>query len=282
MKTDWLFKDQAGREVTTSHFSDALNQVITPQCRVLYVHTGLSFGTPNPALGRAGLLARLLDVIRSTGVSTICMPAFTFSFCNGESFDVDKSKTRMGSLNEFMRKEPEAFRSADPLMSVVLIGQDKDLVDGIGHESVGRNSTFDLISRRDGVEFLFFGVRLGDCFTYMHYLEWVAQVPYRYNRAFTGKVIKYGQVREETYTLFVRYNNVQPNKASYTFEDMLAQQELLRTASVGDNSLRAVRQEDARILYMSLLHANKDFFIMEPFSLDNADPTFAVHDMVAL
>jgi aminoglycoside 3-N-acetyltransferase len=167
-------------------------------------------------------------------------------------------------------------------MSVALVGADRDLVENLGHESIGTNSTFDKLSRREGVKFLFLGVRLGDCFTYMHYLEWVAKVPYRYNRDFTGKITHAGRTYQDTYTLFVRYHNVKPNAASYNYEQVLAQRGLLRVAPLGDNSVRCVSEPEARAVYLELLRQDPNYFIERPFSPQAADTTFAVRNMVAL
>jgi aminoglycoside 3-N-acetyltransferase len=268
--------------VTGNGLRAALDGVQAHDCRVLYMHTGLSFGLPNPELSRAELLDDIYQTIRSLGVPTLCVPTFTFSFCNGEDYDSTRSKSRMGVLNEFIRCRPEAVRSVDPLMSVVVVGDDRDLAENLGHESIGTNSTFDKLSRRQGVKFLFLGVRLGDCFTYMHYLEWLAGVPYRYNREFTGKITHAGKTYEDTYRLFVRYHNVNPNAASYTYEQLLTDRGLLRVAALGDNFIYCIGEPEARAVYHELLRSAPNYFIERPFRAEEADRTFAVQNMVAL
>jgi len=73
-------------------------------------------------------------------VRTICMPTFTFSFCNGLAYNPETSISKMGILNEFFRKQKDVIRSNDPLLSVALNGVDKDLVERIGKSSIGANS----------------------------------------------------------------------------------------------------------------------------------------------
>lgn len=282
VKTENLFKRADGQWVTTLDIAEALRAVGAHDCKVLYMHTGLSFGQPNAELSRTELLDAVYQAVRSLGVPTLCVPTFTFSFCNGEDYDVDQSKSRMGALNEFIRRRPEAARSVDPLMSVALVGEDHDLVENLGHESTGANSTFDKLSRRSGVKFLFLGVRLGDCFTYMHYLEWRAKAPYRYNRDFTGKITHQGRTYEDTYTLFVRYRDVKPGNGSYAYEQLLAEKGLLRAVPLGDNFIRCVSEPAARALYLELLQQTPNYFIERPFSPQDADKTFVAHNMVAL
>ncbi len=282
LKTKNLFKTGEGRWATVSDLAAALRSVGAHDCQGLYMHTGLSFGAPNPDLRRTELLEAIYETIRALGVPTLCVPTFTFSFCNGEDYDVTESKSRMGALNEYIRRRPEAVRSVDPLMSVAVVGDDRDLAENLGHESIGTNSTFDKLSRRQGVKFLFLGVRLGDCFTYMHYLEWVAGVPYRYDREFTGKITHAGKAYEDTYRLFVRYHNVKPNAASYTYEQLLTDRGLLRVAALGNNFIGCIGEPEARAVYHELLRRDPNYFIERPFRAEEADRTFAAQNMVAL
>ena len=122
MSQQLLFKTAQGTPVTSDNLRAALDSVQAHDCRVLYMHTGLSFGLPNPELSRAELLDAIYQTVRSLGVPTLCVPTFTFSFCNGEDYDSTRSKSRMGAINEYIRKRPEAIRSADPLMSVAVVG----------------------------------------------------------------------------------------------------------------------------------------------------------------
>ncbi|MBR4774956.1 MAG: AAC(3) family N-acetyltransferase, partial [Bacteroidales bacterium] len=149
-----LFLPKDGRWVTNKSLTEKLLSLGADQCETLYIHTALSFGQPNPELRKSALLGELLNVIKGLGVRTVCMPTFTFSFCNGLDYNPATSASRMGVLNEFFRKQEGVIRSADPLMSVALLGEDRDLVEGIGHVSCGENSTFDKLRHRDGVKFL--------------------------------------------------------------------------------------------------------------------------------
>jgi aminoglycoside 3-N-acetyltransferase len=282
MTKQLLFKTERGKLVTSDDLHAALDHVRAYDCQVLYLHTGLSFGLPDPAVSRAELLAAIYNTIRGLKVPTLCVPTFTFSFCNGEDYDSARSKSRMGALNEFIRRRPEAVRSVDPLMSVAVVGEDRDLAENLGQESIGTQSTFDKLSQRQGVKFLFLGVRLGDCFTYMHYLEWAAGVPYRYDREFAGKITHVGRTYEATYRLFVRYHNVKPNAGSHTYEQLLKERGQLRVAALGDSFVGCVGESEARALYCELLDQDPNYFIERPFRAEEADRTFTAQAMVAL
>lgn len=249
---------------------------------IIYMHTALNFGLPNPEIGRKGVLEGIFEVLASRSWLTLCVPTFTFSFCNNEPYDVQRTPSSMGALNEFIRKMPQAVRSSDPMMSVALLGENRDLIDHLGSESIGTESTFDRLRRKKGVKFLFLGPKLGDCCTYMHYLEWLARVPYRYNRPFSGTIRDGQDERAETWELFIRYNNVIPNDGSYRLEDRLIAMGYQKRAVVGDSSISVVDKEDVSIEYLALLAKYPDFFITEPFNEKIKDETFVPHKMVAL
>lgn len=281
MKNQRLFFSN-GTWVTSKDLLDTLKAVGAQNCNILYMHTGLTFGVPNPELSRSELLRAMYETVLELGVTTLCVPTFTFSFCNGKDYSVSASKSYMGALNEYIRRQPESIRSVDPLMSVALVGKDRDLVENLGHESTGENSTFDKLSRKKGVKFLFLGVGLGDCFTYMHYLEWMAKVPYRYDREFSGKITNEEKSWKDTYTLFVRYNNVFPNDASYTYGQLLEDEGSLKSARYGDSLIGCVNEADARALYLDLIANDPNYFIKEPFTKASTDTTFIARNMVAL
>lgn len=278
-----LFLSKDGHWVTNKSMIDTLVSIAADRCDILYIHTSLSFGLPNPKLRKSALLAEILNVIKSLGVRTICMPTFTFSFCNGLDYNPALSVSRMGVLNEYFRKQEGVIRSLDPLMSVALMGEDTDLVTGIGHVSCGENSTFDKLRLRDNVKFLFLGPKIGDCMTYMHYLEWLYSVDYRYNRVFKGKVIVGDSVSEEEYALFVRYKSVIPNTASYVFEQRMYDNGTALIAPCGDGTISVVDEKSASTEYRKCLDENPHFFVDFEDGVFVKDKTFILdHEMVAM
>ncbi len=276
-----LFKESNGNWITNFDILKILEQSGAHDCKILYMHTGLSFGTPNPALKKSEMLLALYEVICALKVPTLIVPTYTFSFCNGLPFDIVHSKSKMGVLNEFIRNQPTAIRSIEPLMSVALIGEDQDLATGIGHISIGENSTFDKLHYRNDVKFLFLGTRLGACFTYMHYIEAFVKSHYRYNREFTGKIITKDNEYEDTYTLFVRYKNVKPGNASFDYEDILVNKGIAKKMTCGDSFITTVDEPRAFEVYHDMICKEPDLFI-DKSSIHDYDKTFIVKDMIAL
>lgn len=278
-----LFLAKDGKWVTNKSMIETLLSLEADKCDILYIHTSLSFGTPNPDLKKKAMLGELLNVIKELGVKTVCMPTFTFSFCNGLDYNPATSSSRMGVLNEFFRKQEGVIRSADPLMSVALMGEDKDLVTGVGHVSCGENSTFDKLRHRDNVKFLFLGPKIGDCLTYMHYMEWLYSVDYRYNRVFRGNVTIGEKTSVEEYSLFVRYNSVVPNTASYDYEQKMYDNGTAFVAKCGDGTISIVSEKNASVEYKKCLDENPYYFVDFENDIFVKDKTFKLdHEMVAM
>ena len=76
----------------------------------------------------------------------------------------------MGAFNEFIRKKEGRYRTLDPLLSLSVPDCLKGVFSAVGDHSLGEGSGLDLLHHMDGVKFLFFGARLGNCFTYVHYV----------------------------------------------------------------------------------------------------------------
>ncbi len=278
-----LFLAKNGEWVSNKTMVDKLLSIGADKCDILFIHTSLSFGQPNPQLKKKELLGELLNVIKALGVKTVCMPTFTFSFCNGVDYDPANSSSRMGVLNEFFRKQEGVIRSNDPLMSVALYGEDKDLVTGVGHFSCGENCTFDKLRHRDNVKFLFLGPRIGECLTYMHYLEWLYNVDYRYQRVFRGNVTVNGVTKPEEYALFVRYNGVTPNDYSFVYEQRMYDKGLAFTTNCGDGTISVVGEKEASAEYRLCLDENPHVFIDLREGKLVQDKTFIIdREMVAM
>ena len=184
-----LFQDREKNWITYGDLVRAMKEVKADDCDALLIHTDLSFGLPTRELKRKELVEVLYDAICELGVKTLIFPTFTFSYGNREDFDVKNTKCKMGMLNEYVRKMPESVRSKDPLMSVCVIGENKELAKVSGNKSLGEGSFFDRFHHTKNTRIMFFGAQLPQCHTQMHYVEEKLRVPYRYDMKFEGNII---------------------------------------------------------------------------------------------
>jgi aminoglycoside 3-N-acetyltransferase len=271
------------KNISNLDIFNSLKKIRAHETDVLYVHTELNFGYPNPEISRKDLLKYLYEIIISLNVSTIIFPTYTFSFCNNVNFNIEESKTSMGILNEFARSQNDGIRSVDPLMSNFLIGKNKYLVKDIGKYSIGNNSTFDLLYISNlKTKFLFFGPKIGDCFTFMHYMEQRLKIPYRYNKKFYGLINNGKKIYKDEYYLFVRYSEVYPSCGSYIYENLLFEKNLSLSQKVGKTNISIVEMKTAYNCFKDLIDLSPSFFIRDIFNKKNKKNFFNVKNMISL
>lgn len=278
-----LFFTELNESISNVDLLNSLKSIGSNDADILYIHSALNFGAPNTALKKKDLLNIIFETLIDLRVSTMIFPTYTFSFCNGDNFNVQETKTPMGILNEYVRKQPVAIRSIDPLMSNVLIGENHDLVKKIGKNSIGEESTFDHLHNTPlKVKFLFLGPAIGDCFTYMHFIEERLKIPYRYTRDFTGIITDQSQSYEDTYKLFVRYNNVIPGAGSYIYENMLLERGHAKKMKLGNSHVSITDENSSYSTYVELISKYPNFFLKEPFVKQKALKDFFMKNMVSL
>lgn len=259
-----LFNDANNNKVMKNDFIDALDKLKVHNAKYLYIHSDLSFGIPNAELSRKEILGTLLDLVLSTGVDNIIFSTFTFSFPNNEPYNVKTSKTLMGALNDYTRKDSRGVRSLDPIMSNVHFGKDKTLVTDIGKFSCGENSTYHKLEQSDNVLFLFFGVHPSTCFTYSHFIEERLNVPYRFNKEFTGKITdSLGNTYEDTYKFFVRCKGVVAGTNPKITEEAY-KNGAIQEVPIGDNYIYTYDKDKITDIYVKGIKNDINFMLGAP------------------
>lgn len=278
----YLFK-YGNQKITSGDILEILQNFNADQCDVLYIHTGMQFGMPNLELSRSDLLDTFADVLYKLDVPTLIMPSYTFSFCNDEVFDISLTRSSMGAFNEHLRTKHQWKRSHDPLMSNILFGNKTGFIDDIGKNSVGEGSTFDLLAKSgQKVKFLFLGPRVHDCFTYMHYLEAVEKVPYRYNYDFEGIIVNGERQYEDKYSLFIRDEGVEAGGGAKIYENIMIESQLAKFRFLGGGAITVLDLESAQDIYIDLLRKSPNFYIEEVFNTPTRSKVFQKRKMVAL
>ena len=112
-----LFIDKDGKAYDAEDVRRALYQIGAHDCETLFIHSDIMFGTAPQDFNRREYLGMLYEVVCDLNVKNIIVPTFTYSFCNHEEYDVNKSRTSMGAFAEYVRKQPGRYRTLDPLLS---------------------------------------------------------------------------------------------------------------------------------------------------------------------
>ena len=166
----------------------ALARVGVAKGDTVFFHVSLeALGFVESAKNAEVFLSCLLDAVGEGG--TILMPAYTFSFCRQEEFNISKSPVQKGAFStsteflEFFRNHPKAIRSREPIYSVAGIGQKaKELLTGLPNTSFGKGSLYDRLKQADG-KICAIGAELHQS-TFVHHVEEMAGV--RFKKLYTG------------------------------------------------------------------------------------------------
>ena len=132
------------------------------------------------------LIDRVLDAIGPEG--TLILPTFNFDLRSGENFDPQKTATVCGALSEAARLRPDFERTKNALHSFVVKGKLKEALFACDRLcSYGKGSIFELVADQK-CQLLSIDLSLHNSFTFIHYIEEIARVPYRYDRVVDIKV----------------------------------------------------------------------------------------------
>ncbi len=140
---------------------------------------------------------------------TLVMPAFDFGFCRGDPFDPQRTPSACGQLSEAFRSIAGAVRSTSPPFSTVTaVGPRAAEIVGIESlTSFGRDSIFQYL-RDIEAKHLLIGCGFNEGVAHVHWLEELAEVPYRYWKKIEGEVIVGGEARHRAFFMYARRRDV--------------------------------------------------------------------------
>lgn len=136
---------------------------------------------------------------------TLIFPTYNWGFCKGETFDYANTISQTGTLTNIALKRDDFIRSKHPIYSVVVKGKYANKLYSLDYkESFGANSIFEFLHQNNG-KMLLIDIDYNKCFTYVHYVEKMIGVNYRYEKDFTSKYIdELGEEDIKTYSMYVR------------------------------------------------------------------------------
>ena len=261
-----IFYDEDNKLYTSQEIKQILVNIGASDCETLFIHSDVMFGRPAEGFKKKEYLQTLYDIIADIGVRNVVVPTFTYSFPNNEDYDIQNSRTSMGAFNEYVRRLPNRYRTEDPLLSLSVPSSLEPLFDHVSNHSLGIGSGLDIIHHMDNVKFLFLGAEMGDCFTYVHYVEKIMEVPYRFDMQFEGNVIyPDGEVKKRAQTIHTQcYGAKLPVKYDY-FEQEMEDKGFLKKVKIGDKYIGCLSETDAYREIVSHINSDINYYLQEPF-----------------
>ena len=256
MGTDWNF--------TSQDLVDELYAIGIRRADTIFVHVSLdTLGQPKDCSSSEQVHQVLLDGLQTVigAEGTILVPTYSFSFCKQQVFDIDNTPTTGGPWSasadflEFFRKLPGAVRSADPIHSVAGLGpKAEELLTNLPNTCFGRDSVCERLMMAGG-KLCMIGVDLEEA-TFRHYVEELAQVPFRFKKLFTGHIRDGEKLRKAGWIYNVRILSDNGYPECPDLERKAIASGKCRVARLGGGELKAIDCTDYFDLIMHELVAD--------------------------
>lgn len=209
---------------------------------VLLVHSSYnSFG--GVAGGPQTVINALLEVLSETG--TLIVPTFNYDFCDGKSFDVLKTPSKMGIITEIVRKDPQSRRTQDPVFSFSIIGKYRDYLSNLKYShSFGPNSVFAKLRELDA-KIMIIGLLYNPSMTFFHHVEETQGCDYRYFKEFQGNITDYeNQTKQSKIVLYVRNIEKGITNSLDKMGFIMESENIIKKKRIGESNVKLMKAND--------------------------------------
>lgn len=174
--------------------------------------------------------------------STLIFPAFTYSFCKTGLFNKITTPSEVGIFDEYIRTKKNYQRSDHPIFSFSCKGKFKDLFLNNSNSASGEGSVFEKLYTFDA-KMLFLGCRFLTSGTFLHFVEQMNRVPYRYSKIFFPKSkMKYSYY--EYYVNSIEKYNFYERKKKLKIETDLIKNKILKNNKIGNFEISICNTRD--------------------------------------
>lgn len=193
--------------------------------RVVLVKTDLRYLGPFEDPRRSAILAahfRALAELVNLDKGTIVVGADSASLCNTDTpFDPANSPSELGVFTEYVRQQDNAFRTYHPFISHAAIGADAETIcSNVSRHAYGLGTAKAKMLELDAL-YLSVGREPGWTCSFVHHMEMLMGVPYRYTKEFKHPMVQPdGSISKELFYMFVCYRglNLQRNRNKKFFK----------------------------------------------------------------
>lgn len=163
----------------------------------IYVSTSLGVvGKPPPQVRSQEELCKLffdsiMEIIGKEGC--LMAPAFSYTFGSSKAtepstFSVETTPAMVGAFPNYMLQVKGRLRSIDPMISVVAYGEGcAECFRWFYRTSYGEDSFLSQLAKNPKAKFLHIGLGY-KWLPIIHYIDWLAEVDYRYEKVFNGVI----------------------------------------------------------------------------------------------
>lgn len=175
------------------------------------------------------------NIIGPTG--TICINSHSFDTLRFKrKFYYNKPVTTSGGFANYILSLKNSIRSNHPAFSVASIGYKSKLVSqNNSHHNYGYKSPYEKFLRLNGKM-----LSLGADYVrnpFNHIAEYMAGVPYYYNKYTNFEIVKNKKKIKEEYTSFVRYLNIELESDFKKLKKELKKNKIVKSAKLGESHI---------------------------------------------
>lgn len=195
-------------------YLDIAKQLELPEGAIVYlsselIQIALLAKRNNERFDADKLIDSFLEVLGERG--TLCIPVFNFDFTNCGFYDYRKSKGTTGVLGNYALYHKGFQRTKHPVHSFAVAGYRKDEYCNLENSnSFGSDSIFQRFYEQNAIQIIL-GTDYQRAMTFVHYVEMMEKVPYRYRKVFKGKYVDArGTENEKQIDYYVRDLQINP------------------------------------------------------------------------
>lgn len=225
---------------------NALQEIGLKKGDIVFSHSNIGYlGIPQGGCNVENafntILHAFLDVIGPEG--TLIVPTYTYSFSQNKPFNPDQTPSDCGVFTEMLRKYPNVFRSEDPNVSVAALGKRAvEMTRDAPQNTYGDNSFFHRFYKAKGI---ICNINFDAGSNFVHYVERVLQVPYRFDKTFNGILQKNGEEIKASSTIWVRYLVPGTHPQFEKYNKLAVEKNLFKVANVGRGMFGAISTSDS-------------------------------------
>ncbi len=209
---------------------------------VLLVHSSFkSFGGVEG--GPQTVIDALKFVLSEEG--TLIVPTFNYDFCDGVSYDVKKTPSKMGIISELVRTDSNSKRTFDPVFSFSILGKHRDYLANLKYEhSFGPNSVFAKLRELDA-KIMIIGLSYNESMTFFHHIEEIQGCDYRYFKEFVGEIIDYDGIKNKNkIIIFVRDIEKGVQNNVNIMGEIMEQESIINKIIIGKSKIKMMKAND--------------------------------------
>ncbi len=201
----------------------------------------------------------LLNFFIKKGITCV-VPSF--SYTTSGNFFVNKTRSKVGFLANFIMKKFKYERSEHPLFSFVAIGKNKKIVKKIGKSAFGIDSVHSRLFKKNSY-FLNFCRPLAFGNTLVHHIEQIQSANYRFDKKFKTKVFKKKKYLGSNFSAYLR-KNPKNLKTLFSFKKamkILKNRKYISTYKSGNLTIQLYKYDLIYLDLLKLISRDKKVFI---------------------